>query len=614
MADEQAREAAEVEARLRDQAAEAKRLAAHEAADQGRDHRACGTRWVRSDAGATSGRRASRRADHSPRGRERGRTTARRARHDGAGAGFGLAQRRRDHCCSGRDVAAQAGPPRGRGEPALRCAAPSGCCPAAAQDSGGRSQEGRRRTPHRPYRRAGGDRRRGREDPFAGLRASPARPRASPGGTRAVALGPGSASCATWCCPRRSPCRTSPTAWRSEPANVIKSLMRMGVMATVTQSIDAEHRGTGGAGVRTPGAPGGGQRCRDRHRGRGRRGHRPCAAGAGGHHHGPWSTTARPRCWTRCARPTWQRARPAASPSISAPTRSNSRPAPTSPTSTRRATRLSPRCARAAPRSPTWWCWWWRADDGVMPQTIEAIRHAKAANAPIIVAINKIDKPGANPDRVRQELLSHDIVVEAMGGDTQDVEVSATQRSGLADLEEAILLQAEILQLRANPARAAEGSVVREQARSWTWPGGDRAGAERPPFTRATSWWRVPSGAGCAPCSTTTIVRSRKPVRRRPRSLLGLTGVPGAGEPFVVVENEAPGARDQRVPPAQDQGEGRRPAMWRRAAPWTRCWRVSRRVRRRKSPSWSRRTCRARRRRSRPPCSSSSTRRSRSAC
>ena len=74
------------------------------------------------------------------------------------------------------------------------------------------------------------------------------------------------------------------------------------------------------------------------------------------------------------------------------------------------------------------------ADDGVMPQTIEAIRHAKAANAPIIVAINKMDKPDANPNRVRQELLSHEIVVEEMGGETQDVEVSALKRTGLDKL------------------------------------------------------------------------------------------------------------------------------------------------------------------------------------
>ena len=100
------------------------------------------------------------------------------------------------------------------------------------------------------------------------------------------------------------------------------------------------------------------------------------------------------------------------------------------------------------------------ADDGVMPQTIEAIRHAKAANAPIIVAINKIDKPDADPNRVRQELLSYEVVVEEMGGETQDVPVSALKRTGLDKLTEAILLQAEILDLKANPDLTAEGTVV----------------------------------------------------------------------------------------------------------------------------------------------------------
>ncbi|OYV82371.1 MAG: translation initiation factor IF-2, partial [Acidiphilium sp. 21-68-69] len=83
------------------------------------------------------------------------------------------------------------------------------------------------------------------------------------------------------------------------------------------------------------------------------------------------------------------------------------------------------------------------ADDGVMPQTVEAIRHAKAANVPIIVAINKMDKGDANPSRVRSELLQYDIAVESMGGETQDVEVSALKRQGLDALQEAILLQAE---------------------------------------------------------------------------------------------------------------------------------------------------------------------------
>ncbi|WP_428394561.1 translation initiation factor IF-2 [Lichenicoccus sp.] len=177
------------------------------------------------------------------------------------------------------------------------------------------------------------------------------------------------------------------------------------------------------------------------------------------------------------------------------------------------------------------------ADDGVMPQTIEAIRHAKAANAPIIVAINKMDKPGANPDRVRQELLSHEIVVEAMGGETQDVEVSATKRTGLEALEEAIALQAEILDLRANPDRAAEGTVIESRLDRGRGPvatvlvqkgmlqQGDIvvAGAE---------WGRVRA----------MLDDKNRPMREAgpstPVELLGLSGVAGAGEPFVVVENE----------------------------------------------------------------------------
>jgi translation initiation factor IF-2 len=100
------------------------------------------------------------------------------------------------------------------------------------------------------------------------------------------------------------------------------------------------------------------------------------------------------------------------------------------------------------------------ADDGIKEQTVEAIRHAKAAKVPIIVAINKIDKPDANPDRVRQELLQHELVVEKLGGDILDVEVSAIKKTNLDKLEEAILLQAEILDLKANPARPAEGVVI----------------------------------------------------------------------------------------------------------------------------------------------------------
>ena len=103
------------------------------------------------------------------------------------------------------------------------------------------------------------------------------------------------------------------------------------------------------------------------------------------------------------------------------------------------------------------------ADDSVMPQTIEAINHAKAAKVPMIVAINKIDKPEANPDKVRAELLQHEVIVEAMSGEVQDVEVSAVSGQGLDDLLEAIALQAEILELKANPNRAAQGAVIEAQ-------------------------------------------------------------------------------------------------------------------------------------------------------
>ena len=100
------------------------------------------------------------------------------------------------------------------------------------------------------------------------------------------------------------------------------------------------------------------------------------------------------------------------------------------------------------------------ADDGVKPQTIEAISHAKAAKVPIIVAINKIDKQGSDPDKIRNDLLSHEIVVEKLSGDVQDVEVSATENKNLDKLQDAILLQAEILNLKSNPNRKARGVVL----------------------------------------------------------------------------------------------------------------------------------------------------------
>jgi len=178
------------------------------------------------------------------------------------------------------------------------------------------------------------------------------------------------------------------------------------------------------------------------------------------------------------------------------------------------------------------------ADDGVMPQTVEAIAHAKAAGVPMIVAVNKIDKGDANPTRVKTELLQHEVQVEDMGGEVQSVEVSATKAMGLDKLEEAILLQAEILDLKANPNRPAEGAVVEAKldkgrgpvatvlVQRGTLKVGDIvvAGAE---------WGRVRLLAN----ERGETVQSAGP--STPIEVLGLSAPPEAGDEMVVVESEA---------------------------------------------------------------------------
>jgi translation initiation factor IF-2 len=178
------------------------------------------------------------------------------------------------------------------------------------------------------------------------------------------------------------------------------------------------------------------------------------------------------------------------------------------------------------------------ADDGVMPQTVEAIRHAKAAGAPIIVAINKMDRPDANPARVRTELLSHDIVVEAMGGETQDVEVSALKRTGLDKLEEAILLQAEVLDLKANPNRSAEGAVIESRLDRGRGP------VATVLVQKGTLHQSDIVVAGAEFGRVRAMLDDKgRPLKEAgpamPVEVLGLTATPSAGEPFVVVEDEA---------------------------------------------------------------------------
>jgi translation initiation factor IF-2 len=178
------------------------------------------------------------------------------------------------------------------------------------------------------------------------------------------------------------------------------------------------------------------------------------------------------------------------------------------------------------------------ADDGLMPQTIEAINHTKAAGVPMIVAINKIDKPEANAQKVRERLLEHEVIVEAMSGDVQDVEVSALKKTGLDELIEKILLQAELLELKARPDRAAEATVIESKLDKGRGPvatvlinrGTLRTGDV---FVVGTESGRVRA----------LVDDKGKQIKEAgpsaPVEVLGLGGVPAAGEQLTVVENEA---------------------------------------------------------------------------
>jgi translation initiation factor IF-2 len=178
------------------------------------------------------------------------------------------------------------------------------------------------------------------------------------------------------------------------------------------------------------------------------------------------------------------------------------------------------------------------ADDGVMPQTIEAISHAKAAEVPIIVAVNKTDKPDAEPQKVLTELLQHDIQVEAMGGEVQAVEVSALKRKGLEELTEAITLQAELLELKANPDRPADGLVIESQLDKGRGAVAtvlvQRGTLKRGDIVVAGSQWG----------KVRALVNERgqqvkEAAPALPVEVLGLDGAPDPGDQFVVVETEA---------------------------------------------------------------------------
>ena len=178
------------------------------------------------------------------------------------------------------------------------------------------------------------------------------------------------------------------------------------------------------------------------------------------------------------------------------------------------------------------------ADDAVMPQTVEAIAHAKAAKVPMIVAINKCDKPDANPQKVRTDLLQHEVVVEQMSGEVQDVEVSAKTGKGLDSLLEAIALQAEILELKANPARAAMGAVIEAKLDVGRGPvatvlvqnGTLRKGDI---FVVGEKWGKV---RALINDKGETVAEAGPSV---PVEVLGLNGTPEAGDVLNVVDTEA---------------------------------------------------------------------------
>jgi len=178
------------------------------------------------------------------------------------------------------------------------------------------------------------------------------------------------------------------------------------------------------------------------------------------------------------------------------------------------------------------------ADDGVMPQTVEAINHAKSAKVPMIVAINKIDRPDAKPERVRNELLQHEMQVESLGGDVLDVEVSATKKTNIDRLLEAIGLQAEILDLRSNPARPAEGTVIEAKLDRGRGPVASvlvQRGTLRPGdiVVAGAEWGRVRALVS----DLGDPVDAAGP--SAPVEVLGFSGTPEAGDRLAVVDSEA---------------------------------------------------------------------------
>ena len=286
------------------------------------------------------------------------------------------------------------------------------------------------------------------------------------------------------------------------------------------------------------------------------------------------STTARPSCSTRSGTPTWWRARPAASPSTSARTRcttevdGDERKITFIDTPGHEAfTAMRARGAETTDLVVLVVA----ADDGVKPQTTEALNHAQAAGVPIVVAVNKVDKEGADPQRVRAQLTEYGLVAEEFGGDTQFVDVSATKRIGIDELLEAIVLTADAaLDLRANPHQDAQGVAIEAHL--------DKGRGPVATVLVQRGTLHVGDSIVCGEAYgrvRAMLDENGDPIAEalpsRPVQVLGLTAVPDAGDNFLVVsddrmarqiaERREARERDRPVRPASAAGHARGPGL-----------------------------------------------------
>ena len=322
-----------------------------------------------------------------------------------------------------------------------------------------------------------------------------------------------------------------------KPQEVITACMRLGLMATINKRLDTRLDPDGRRRVRLRGRVRRRVRRRGGDRGRGGRRGAPHLTRAGRHGDGArrprQDLAARLHPQDRTSSP----ASRAASPSTSAPTTSSCRAARRSASSTRPATRRSPPCAPAAPRPPTWWCWSWPPTAASSRRRSRRSTTPRRANVPIVVAINKIDLPNAQPERIKSDLANHGVVIEEYGGKNVCVEISAKKGTNVDKLLEMILLVAELLDLKADSTRRARGVVLETRLER-----GRGVVASVPgPVGHPAAGRRVRGRTGStARARDVRRARASREAGRpsTPVEVLGWDGTPAAGDLFQAYEDE----------------------------------------------------------------------------